>query len=364
MVGSGYDQHLSFADESLYGSADVVDQPIGLVQSVNPTETNNLIKVRTMGGSRDYSNIVPGKFEVSGSMEYYLQNGPFLRMAFGEDTATSATIDSGPKYHTGAATYQHCMGSAASPEADDFPSFTLEFTDAEDTGATGTNNLKRTYTGCRVNGLTISGSVDEPVKVSCDWIAQGVTVSTAEETSITQSTDDPFVFYQGAVYCTSAGVAYWESIATTNGQLAEVNGFDFSINNNLEATWYISGTTNPNQTLRGLKNLLVKGRDYEGNLNLHFRDKSMYQKFLGSNTATQSAGVLNKYQVVLDFVRSGTIGSDPKLAADDVMRFVLGSCAFDTINITGSPEDLVSESIGLSIESCKAFVVDTDSSYV
>lgn len=363
MVSTGYKQTLYFANETSYGSAATVDQPIGLVQSVNPTETNNLIKIRTMGGNRDYSNIVPGKFEVSGNFDYYLQTGAFLRMAFGEDSGSTATADSGPRFHTGADSYVHVMGSASSPTADSFPSFTLEFADTEDDGTSATTrNLNRKFTGCRVNSMSISGSVDEPVMVSCDWIAQGVTVSTAESTSVTESTRDPYVFYQGAVYATSTDPQYDTAIATSYGQIAEVNGFDFTVNNNLEATWYISGTTNTYQSLRGLKNLLAKGRDYEGNLNIHFKDKLMYQRFLGNNTATQSQGTLNKYQVVMDFVRSGSIGG-VKTATDDYLRLVLGSVAFDTMNITGAPEDIVSESIGLSIESAKCYVVDEDSSY-
>lgn len=365
ITSSGYQQSLYWGAESTagnkYGSSVTVDQSFGLVQSVNPTETNNLIKIRTMGGTRDYNNIVPGKFEVSGSFEYFLQGGAFLRMAIGEDSGSTSTTDSGPRFHTGAASYVHVLGSAASPMADTFPSFTMEFTDEEDTGAVGTKNLKRTYNGCRINSLTISGTVDEPLSVSGDWIAQGVTPSTAAATSVTDSTDDPFVFYQGAVYATSAVPAYDTAItATTHTQIAEVNTFDFTVSNNLEPIWYISGTTAPSQTLRGLKNLNVKGRDYEASLGLHFKNKDMFHRFLGSNTATSPATDLNKYQVVLDFVRSGRIGSDPKLATDDYMRLVLGSCAFNDMNMPGSPEDIVSENIGVFVERAKLYVIDAD----
>jgi hypothetical protein len=136
-VSSGYKQTLQFLNETRYGSAGAVKQAVGLVQSVNPTETNNLIKVRTMGGTRDYSNIVPGKFEVSGSFDYYLQNGAFLRMAMGEDSGSTATVDFAPKIHTGAS-YRHTMGSAASPSGESFPSFTLLLADSEDAGTIGT----------------------------------------------------------------------------------------------------------------------------------------------------------------------------------------------------------------------------------
>jgi len=366
LVATGYKQSLFWGDEDgAYGSADAVDSSIGLVQSVNPTETNNLIKVRTLGGDRDYSNIVPGKFEVSGGFEYFLQDGAFLRQAIGEDTSSTATIDSGPQFHTGAATYLHVMGSANSPEPDNFPSFTLELTDAEDTGAySTTGNLKRKYNGCRVNNLSISGAVDTPLSVNCDWIAQGVIVSTAAASSVTQNTDDPYVFYQGWIYATTGTIGAYTDMDSTSA-IAEVNSFDFSVNNNLEAGWYVSGTTATTQDLRGLKHLIPKGRDYDGSLDLHFKDKTMYQRFLGAAAATRSSATLTSYKVVLDFVRTGVIAAaaSARTANDDWIRILLNNCKFDTMNITGAPEDLVSESIGLAIESAIVYVVDAISSY-
>ena len=156
MVSAGYSQSVRWGDETTYSSAANTNKDLGAVQSISPGEKNNLIKVRTLGGNRDYKTVLPGKFEISGSMEYFLQGGDFLRQAWGEDTATVAgTIDSGPKILVAGSTYLHVMGSANSPGVNDFPSFSLEFTDYEDTGAAAdTANLKRTYTGCRVNNLS------------------------------------------------------------------------------------------------------------------------------------------------------------------------------------------------------------------
>jgi len=362
MVSSGYKQSLFWGGEATYGSADVIDEPMGLVQSINPTETNNLIKIKTLGGSRDYSNIVPGKFEVNGSFEYYLQDAVFLRQAFGEDTGTTAIIDSGPRVHTGAS-YLHIMGSADSPGADDFPSYTLEFTDYEDDGTgVDTSNLKRIYDGCRVNTLKISGTVDEPVKVAVDYIGQNVTISTAAATSVTESTEDPYVFYQGQVYATSGEITAY-TVPGVDSEIAEVNSFDVGINNNLEAIWYISGTTSVHQSLRGLKKLLIKGRDYDATVGIHFKNKKMYQRFLGSNTATTDEATLGKYQIALDFVRSGTIGAAEKSVDDKWIRIVLGSCGFNTANITGAPEDIVAEPLDISVESAKLYSVDDIDSY-
>jgi len=362
LVSSGYKLYCNWGNETKYGSAAAITQPFGLVQSVNPTEKNNLIKVRTIGGTRDFNNIVAGKFEVTGSIDYYLQGGAFLRQAIGEDTATTTTVDSGPKIHSGAS-YLHIMGSAASPGMNSFPSFTLEVADSEDTGAYSTTaNIKRKFNGCRVNTCKLSGAVDTPISVSVDWQAQGVTISTAAATSVVAQTVDPYVFYQGVVYSTTGTIGAYTAIGTTN-RIAEVNSFDLSINNNLEPVWYISGTTNVYQTKRGLKSLNVKGREYDCNLDLHFKNKTMYERFLGAVGATTPQDTLAGTNVVLDFVRTGNAPGGVKAATDDRMRIILNGCKFNDINLTGGPEDIVGQKLSVFVTSAKWEFVDADSNY-
>ena len=316
-----------------------------------------------MGGTRDYKTIIPGKFEITGRMEYLLQGGAFLRQAFGEDTATTTTVDSGPKIPA-AGLYKHIMGSAASPGVNSFPSFTLEFTDYEDAGtAAGTQNLKRTYAGCRVNTLTISGTVDAPVKCAVDWMAKRVTVSTGAKTSITEYTEDPFVFYQGYVFLTS-GVATAGTLQTTlkSNVIALVNSFDFTLNNNCEAGWYIAGTTSVYDSARSAKFIIPKGRDFGLKLGLHYNTKDLYQKFLGATGATTDQKTMAKWQVVLDMLRgTGVVGS--YAAGLNYMRLVFASAIFDDMSINGSPEDIVNNDTNLFAKSVKCYFVDTDASY-
>ena len=98
MVSAGYSQSVRWGNETRYGSVAPTVRDLGAVQSISPGEKNNLIKIRTLGGNRDYKTVIAGKFEISGSMEYYFQGGDFLRQCIGEDTSTTATIDSGPSY--------------------------------------------------------------------------------------------------------------------------------------------------------------------------------------------------------------------------------------------------------------------------
>ena len=363
MVSAGYSQSVTWGDESTYGSAASPDKDLGAVQSISPSEKNNLFKLRTLGGNRDYKSIVPGKFEISGSMEYHLQGGAFLRQAFGEDTATTATVDSGPRILVTGSSYLHVMGSADSPGVNDFPSFTLEFTDYEDSGAAAaTANLKRTYTGCRVNTLGFSASVDEPLKCAVDWMAKKVIVSTGAATSVTEYTDDPYVFYEGYVYLTSGVASAGTTPATLhNYALCQILSFDVNLNNNLEAGWYIAGTCNGYDTARAAKFIIPKGRDYDLSLNMHYENKDMYQRFLGAVGATTDQKSLDKSQVVLDFVRAGTPGTLAN--GTKYMRLVVSSATFDDISINGAPEDIVNNDVNVFGKSIKCYFVDDVSGY-
>lgn len=361
MPAAGYSQSVFWGNETKYASTAVINQDLGAVQSINPTEKNNLIKVRTLGGNRDYKTVIAGKFEIDGSMEYLLQGGAFLRQCFGEDTATTTTIDSGPKIPQ-SSIYKHVMGSANSPGVNSFPSFTLEFADTEDDGtAANTANLKRTYTGCRVDSMTLSGTVDEPVKVAVDWKAKRVTVSSAAKTSVTAYTEDPLVFYQGFVYMTS-GVATCGTPPATlrTSALALCNSFELTLNNNLEAGWYIAGTTSTYDSFRSAKFIIPKGRDYSMRLGLHYANKAMYQRFLGAAGATTDQKTPAKYQVVLDMVRTGSIGT---YTSANYMRIVAASTLIDQENIPGGPEDIVKEDLTVFTKGVKCYFVDSDASY-
>lgn len=369
-LSSSYKQSLFWANESEYGSASTPNQHLGLIQSINPTEVNGLIKVRTLGGTRDYRNIVPGKFEISGSFEGYLQHGAFLREAFGEDSGTAAwAVDVGPKFWKNIGTaaqdaYVHCMGSVEGPKTTAFPSFTLEFSDEEDTGQKSTTtNIQRVYSGCRVNNLTISANVDDPVKYNCDFLAAKVQVSTAAATSVTQSTLDPFVYYQGLVALTSRAVTKttnWSKLASS--KVANVSGFSFGINNNCESKFYIGGTTGKWQQKRVAKYIIPKGRDYSLTLNTDFDTRKQYMRFLGNNTATVAKDTLSDYNVVIDFVRTGNIDGTA-VKTDNFVRLICASCKFTDINIPGAVEDVVKQDLNFSVKRAKCFVVDNDASY-
>ncbi len=367
MVSAGYSQAVRWGNETYYGSAAPTVRDLGAVQSISPGEKNNLIKIRTLGGNRDYKTVIAGKFEIAGSMEYYFQGGDFMRQCIGEDTSTTATIDSGPSIFadgdpTGT-TYLHVLGSANSPGVNAYPSFSLEFTDYEDSGvAADTANLKRTYVGSRVNTLTMNSAVDEPLKCSVDWMAKRVIVSTGAPTSVTEYTADPYVFYEGYVYLTSGVVTSDTSQASLyDSALCQVLSFDLTVNNNLEAGWYIAGTCDATDSARAAKFIIPKGRDYEMKLGLHYQDKDMYQRFLGAIGATTDQRTLDKNQIVVDFLR----GQGPGAAAttSEFIRMIVASATFDDITINGAPEDIVNNDVTVFGKNVKFYIVDQTPDY-
>ena len=361
MVGAGYTQSVRWGNETSYGSMAPVNKDLGAVQSIAPGEKNNLIKIRTLGGNRDYKTVLPGKFEISGSMDYFLQGGDFLRQAFGEDTATTAVVDSGPRIPA-AGLYLHVMGSATSPAVLDFPSFSLEFTDYESDSDTGSVNLKRTYTGCRVNSLSISAGIDEPVKCSCDWMAKRVEATSAVKTSITEYTTDPFVFYDGFVYLTSGAVTAETTPTSLKADaICEVNTFNFSVNNNAEAVWYVGGTCSAYDSARSAKYIIPKGRDYDLKLGLHYSSRVMYERFLGSLGASSDQKTLDKSQIVLDMVKTGVPGTP--VVGDHWMRLVVASALFDDIAINGSPEDIINNDVTVFGKKVKCYFTDNVETY-
>jgi hypothetical protein len=211
-----------------------------------------------------------------------------------------------------------------------------------------------------VDNLTISGNVDEPVKINVDWKAAEVIASTGPATDITAYTTDPYVFYQGCIYFTSAAIDSSTALGTTD-LVANINNFEIAVSNNMETGWYVGGTVNSHQSKRGAKHIIPKGRDYTLKLGLHFDNASMYRKFLGSATATMSQTTLTKYTTVIDLVRAGVIGT-PSITSDFV-RIVFSSATFDDMNITGAPEDLVSEDVTMFVKNGKTYAVDGDISY-
>ena len=158
-------------ESGTYGNPTGAGQWPGLVQNVEPNDTENVISARFHGNSsRNVAQFLPGARDNGGTMTFYPQDFRFLQFALG--SGADATTGS-PAYYT------HTIGeleptgnaTATSGTNNPFPSFALE-TDQFSSGGT---SLTRYYQGCNVDTYTLSASQGEPLSVAIDFIAQSKT---------------------------------------------------------------------------------------------------------------------------------------------------------------------------------------------
>lgn len=169
----------------------------GYVQSVNMTERNNTERVPAVGQRASAAQIAKG-YDISGSIEYVYQNGKFLAYALGNSAAPTGT-------------YIHTITCT-----DRLPSFTMGISH------NSTINVVRTYAGCKVNQLRISGGLDQPLKVTADILAQTISVAATALAQATDAETDDVLAPQMA------------TLAIGGTPVAQVQNFELSINNNLE----------------------------------------------------------------------------------------------------------------------------------
>jgi hypothetical protein len=182
--------------ETTYGTdAAGTDDKMQLVTNFTSNMKNNMLQIYTLGGGRSYQQIVPGKFEVSGSVEYEVQNGYFLKYCLGAiSSATTTTTNFDGTTITGTPTA--ALKRYAVTEADALPSFTMQITNQSDATAT---DIKTIYTGTEVNQLGLKFDTENPLHASVDWIAQKPVTSTGDFSALapTAFNDVPQMFYRG-----------------------------------------------------------------------------------------------------------------------------------------------------------------------
>ena len=182
--------------ESTYGTdPGGSDDKMQLVSNLTQTMKNNMLQLYTLGGGRSYKQIIPGKFECSGSLEFDVQNGQFMRFCLGGiSTATTTTTNFDGATITGTPTSalkRYCVS-----ESDALPSFTMQAVDQSDASAT---DIKTIYTGVKVNQLTLKADTENPLHATVDWMAQKPLLSTGDYSALvpTGYNDVPFMFYRG-----------------------------------------------------------------------------------------------------------------------------------------------------------------------
>ena len=283
--------------ETTYGTAATADKNIGFIQSWNMTERNSLERVHAVG-ARNAQALVPKIFEVTGSVDVVYQNGRLLAYAVGTDTdAQVVTTD-----------YSHTLA-----EADALSSFTGKITHDAAT------DIVRSYTGCVVNSIRLSGDMNSPLKMSADLLAQSLTVGTASGGTYTPDTTQVPAPQFGSF-----------KIGAEAGEQAilQVQNFEWTLNNNIEMVGAV-GT-------RLRQAAVPKTRTYDFRLSAALTTDSgastqdameQLQIMLGSTTPQSS---LTEKSVIIEYDNGVAAGSGQRKITMDFDGFLYDEATVNT----------------------------------
>jgi len=396
------------ANYGTYASGGTDDKGV-LATNFNASLKNNMIQIYTLGGGRSFKQIVPGKFEASGTLEYEVGSGNFLKYAFGAVSA-GATTTTNFDGTTITGTPTAALKKYVLTQADTLDSFSMDVIAQSDASA---SDVKTRYTGAKANQVTLKADTENPLHATMDFIAQKPTTSTADYSATTQTilSDVPQMFYRGQllinagdyglsgtgtlstmtdatkawtvnawqtnyVLIDSAGTAFviTSNTATaltvtgtpatgsyvicplstyTSAQVVQCNSVDMTLTNNLEGYWSIS-----NDTGRGVKYLLEKQREYTLTLDLNFVNTDQLGRFYSgatSGTTPVSDTGYTPFCVVLDYKTAIGQGDNYK-----ALKLVFTDVVFDEESLPANPKDILKQVVTAKAKNCMGFFITSE----
>ena len=396
--------------ESTYGTdAAGTDDKCGLVTNFTSNMKNNMIQIYTLGGGRSYQQIVPGKFEVSGSFESDVQNGFFMRYALGAvSAATTTTTNFDGTTITGTPT--SALKRYAVTEADAIPSFTMQVTNQSVASAT---DIKTIYTGTKINQLSLKFDTENPLHATYDWIAQKPVTSTGDFSALAPVTHTavPQMFYRGQLLMSTGDygasgtgtlntmtdstkawtIDQWKtswvmidslgfaSVITGNtataltvtgtpttgkywivplstvaaNQVVQCNSIDITVSQNLEQYWSVS-----NDTARGVKFLVEKQREYAINADINFTNVDQLGRFYTgaiSGLTPTTTSDYTKFAFVIDCKTATTDGDNYR-----ALKLIFTDVVVDETSLPVNPKDIVKQTLSFKARNCAAFFITTE----
>lgn len=280
-IRGGVDSSAVYKIEATYGSdpgtwtANAAH--FGLSQSVTPSISRNLVKLRGLSGvlptayttstSRDAKKIVGGKAELSVNVEYQPQEFSFLKFVMG---STSTHAGDGIYYpQKAAATYADELLYTKVPSFSMVERFNFNSTgDAADTALT--------FTGLKVNTWELSASIGEPCKVTSALVGSDILYSQASVDTnypfVALSSEDVYHFINSEV---KFGATAYPNL---------LNGFTLTINNNATGLGDLRKYTN--------QAVVTMARDFTLKVNGTFENITFLKNFLGASAVGLAAPTL------------------------------------------------------------------------
>lgn len=251
----GVQSYVALGKESTYGTYASATTAIEAISCTFRTDIESE-KLETFGPNRGYTKRVQKNKMVGGTLEKYAHPEDLLILisalggGFSFTSATSAGIFS--------------MSSGNFDTAPSSLSFNVR---------KGDTHVWR-YMGGRVNALTVSANVGEVVKLSAEYIFKDSTQLSDNIAGILSiSSYAPFVYDEGVFRYNTT-----ETTAATSTSEERIQGFELTINNNLE-----EGRELGSDILRVLP---PKRRNVEFKINQRFDTSTSYARFI---QATQGA---------------------------------------------------------------------------
>ena len=292
----GTDSYVVYGEETSFGAGatPAAGNRVGRVTSVSYTMTNNMFRTQGMGEGRNATTALTGPFDVSGSIDWDVDDFTFMQYAIGTLSGTGVIADP----------WQLDEADNIGYDAANIPTIALEIGSEGDT-----TDHEVTVDGVVINNLTLTASQGEVLKASCDWIGRNAT-SSATIITYTTPTTKPFVFQQGNV--------------TIGTDSLHCTSFALTIANNI-------------QTFRNLGSRLIQQpvtgvRRYDFTMTLKYKGDTtasvlsgteLLAYFFGAATTASTLGTVTAYAVSLDITEGAANG-------DRVVNIDLENCYFDS----------------------------------
>ena len=292
----GFDSYVVYAEETVYGTpgTPAAGNRVGRVTGTSLNMANNMFKTQGMGEGRNVTGSFTGPFDVSGTIDWDVDDFTFMQYAIGTISGAGGVADP----------YQINEADNIGYDAANIPTITLEMGSEGDT-----SDFELTADGVVLNNLTLTATQGEVLKASCDWIGRNATSSTSIVTYTTPTTK-VFVFQQGNV-----------TVATDS---FHCTSFALTISNNIQ-THRVLGSRLIAQPTSGLRKY-----DFTITLRKKFDDTASVLSgtealalFFGAATTPSTSGTIASKAISLDITEGAAAG-------DRVVNIDLENCYFDT----------------------------------
>ena len=286
-IRGGIDSTAVYKEEVVYatnpGTWTANAAHFGLTQSVTPTLSRNLARLRGLSGllpadnetatSRDAFQIVAGKSELTVNVVYQPQEFSFLKYVVGSVS--------------GATTFEYPQATAVS-EADKrkyvkIPSFTVaERFDFEGTGDAA--NTVLLFTGLKVNSWEMRGAIGEPVECTANLMGSNVAI---DQTGIATnypytalSAEDVFHFIDSDI---KVGATSYPNL---------IDGFSLTVSNTTQGLGDMRSYVN--------EAVIAMGRDWTITVDANFENITQLKNMLGGESGLEKPTKIDSMSIVLD----------------------------------------------------------------